>query len=203
MSNKYVRGAVAAKILGVSQGTLRNYEKQGKINVIRNPGNQRLYDVLEYQLKNGLITEDQINEDQLINKHVCVCYCRVSTYDQKQDLERQVEYMKNKYPRYEMITDIASGINFNRKGLKKIIDYAIEGRLETLVVSYKDRLCRIGYELIEFILTKYSDTVIIIDAEDGEEKEDINQEIANDVLEIMTVYSTKIHGMRRYKNKNS
>ena len=128
-----------------------------------------------------------------------VCYCRVSTHGQNNDLERQVAYMKFKYPDYEIISDIGSGINFKRPGLLKIIDYAISDNLDTLVVAYKDRLCRIGYDLIENILTKYSNTNIIIDQE---KEETINDEISNDILAIINVYSAKINGMRKYKKDN-
>jgi len=105
--------------------------------------------------------------------------------------------MSEKYPEYEIISDVGSGINFKRSGLTKLIDYAIDGRLETLVIAYKDRLCRIGYDLIEHILTKHSNTDIIIDAA---KDETINEEIANDILQIITVYSAKINGMRSYKS---
>jgi predicted site-specific integrase-resolvase len=104
--------------------------------------------------------------------------------------------MKDKYPDFEIITDVGSGINFERKGLQKIIDIAIAGQLEKLAVSYKDRLCRIGYPLIEHLLTKYSNTEIIVDAEKAET---VNEEIANDLMQIITVYTAKINGMRSYK----
>ena len=100
--------------------------------------------------------------------------------------------MEEKYPDFEIITDIRSGINFKRPGLKKLIDYAIQGNLNTLVVAYKDRLCRIGYDLIEYILVTYSNTHIILDKQ---KEETINEEIANDILQIITVYSAKINGI--------
>ena len=131
-------------------------------------------------------------------RKVNVCYCRVSTHGQSDDLERQVEFMKTRYPDFEIITDIASGINFERKGLQKIIDYAICGRLEKLAICYKDRLCRIGYPLIEHILVKYSNTDIIVEAE---KPETVNEEIANDLMQIITVYTAKINGMRSYKKQ--
>ena len=86
--------------------------------------------------------------------------------------------MKEKYPDYEILTDIGSGINFKRKNLIKIIDYAIENKLEELVVSYKDRLCRISYELLEYIMLKYSKTKIKIE---NEEKESPEKEVTDDL----------------------
>ena len=108
--------------------------------------------------------------------------------------------MKEKYPGYKIIGDVGSGINFKRKGLRKIIDLAILNKLDTLVVSYKDRISRIGYDLIEFILVNYSNTKIIIDKH---KEETVQEEIANDLIEIMTVYTGKISGMRSYKKDNS
>jgi predicted site-specific integrase-resolvase len=92
-----------------------------------------------------------------------ICYARVSSYDRKEDLDRQIQYLTEKYPDHEPITDIGSGINFKRKGLQKIIELAISDDLSEVVVTYKDRLCRIGYDLIEFILKKYSNAEIKIE----------------------------------------
>ena len=83
--------------------------------------------------------------------------------------------------------------------MKKIIDYAIKNELTELVVAYKDRLCRIGYELIEYILLTYSKTNIIID---HNKEESLQEEIANDILQIINVYSAKINGMRSYLQNN-
>ena len=195
---KYVKHGEAVKITGLSDQTLRKYADKGIIESKRTPGNQRIYNVKSYldslNDKNVKIIEKN-NE----NEYKYVCYCRVSSYEQKSDLDRQIEYMKNKYPDHEIISDIGSGINFKRPGLDKIIDYGIKGLLKELVVSYKDRLCRIGYDLIEKILIKYSETKIIIDMN---REEDVNEEISNDIIEIITVYSAKIHGMRSYKGKD-
>jgi putative resolvase len=125
-----------------------------------------------------------------------ICYCRVSSYDQKYDLERQVSHLAKKYPTHEIIKDIGSGINFKRKGLLKILDLYIEGKLDELVITYKDRLCRIGYELIEHVLIKYSNTNIII--ENKEEKQS-SQQVTEDLIEIITVYSSKLYGSRSHK----
>ena len=75
-----------------------------------------------------------------------ICYCRVSSSKQKEDLSRQIEYMKNKFPNHEIIYDIGSWLNFKRKGLKLILNYGIEGEINELIIAYKDRLARIGYE---------------------------------------------------------
>ena len=77
-----------------------------------------------------------------------ICYCRVSSVGQRDDLQRQIEYMKELYPSYEIMYDIGSGLNFKRKNLKKIINLAIANQIDEIVIAYKDRLCRFGYDLI-------------------------------------------------------
>ena len=104
--------------------------------------------------------------------------------------------MLKKYPKYEIIEDIGSGINFNRNGLRKIIKLAIEGKINKLVVAYKDRLTRFGYELIEDIIREYSKGEIIIENE-KEEKEP-KEELVEDVLQILNVYTAKMNGLRKY-----
>ena len=113
---------------------------------------------------------------------------------------RQIKLLSNLYPNYKIITDIGSGMNLNRKGLRKIIDEAINNNINEIVIAYKDRLCRFGYELIEDIIKKYSNGKIII-IEDIKKKE-IKEELVDDVLQIMNIFVAKINGMRKYeKNK--
>lgn len=114
-------------------------------------------------------------------------------------MKRQETYMKNKYPTYEIISDIGSGINFNRKGLNKIIDMGIKGEIEILVVAYKDRLTRFGYELIEKIIKEYSNGEIKI--ENKKEEETPMDEITKDITAIMNVYVAKMNGLRKYKSQ--
>lgn len=192
MENTYINCKEAMEILGVCRKTLHTYDKDGKIETIRTVGGWRKYNVQKYLIDNNL--EDMIIKKQVIKKNII--YCRVSSHDRKDDLKRQVEYLLNKYPTYEVITDIGSGINFKRKGLKKIIDYGIKNELNDLVLTYKDRLCRIGYELIEYILTEYSKTNIIFE---NLEFKTPSEEITEDLIEIITVYSSKIYGKRSNK----
>ena len=116
---------------------------------------------------------------------------------QKDDLERQKKLIREKYPEHLMIQDIGSGINLNKRGILKIIDLAIKGKIEELVVAYKDRLARYGYELIEHMIEKYSKGKIINKKDDLEPEE----ELAFDVLQIMNVFVEKMNGLRKYKKK--
>lgn len=193
---EYYKLQEAVKLTGLCAMTIQRYAKSGKIDSIVFPSGRKHYDI-------STLIPESVNKKLIENKIIKrnVCYCRVSTYGQKKNLENQIKYMKEKYPDYEIISDVGSGINFKRRGIKKLIKYAIAGELEILVVAYKDRLCRIGYDLLEHIMTTYSDTKIIIDTD--KEEETVNDEMSKDIIEIITVYSAKIHGMRNYKKSKN
>ena len=185
----FITGKKALKILGICKSTLYKHDKEGKIDTIRTPRNKRLYNVRKYLKENGHL------ETKTKKK---ICYCRVSGMSQKVELENQKKYMKERYPTHELLWDMGSGINFKRKNLNKILDYGINNELEELVICYKDRLCRIGYELIEMLLHKHSNTKIIILNDDHKSPE---EEVVDDLLQIITVFGSKVYGMRRYKKK--
>ena len=105
--------------------------------------------------------------------------------------------MTKKYPEYELIKDIGSGLNMNRDGLNKIIDYAIKKEIEILVIAYKDRLVRFGYEMIERLIKEYSDGIIRI--VNAKEEETPMIELSKDIVSIMNVYVAKMNGLRKYK----
>jgi len=190
--------------LGVHWQTLKNWEKQGKIKTIRSPGGKRYYDINNFitdiEKNNSDIKEihykNNVKENENIRRKIC--YCRVSSYSQKPELENQIKYMTEKFPNHEILYDIGSGINFNRPNLNKIINYGIKNELEELAIAYKDRLCRIGYELIEKILIENSNTNIIIEKDEIKSPE---EELTNDLIEIITVFSSKLYGIRSYKSK--
>jgi putative resolvase len=189
----------ASKKLGVHWQTLKNWDKQGKIKTIRSPGGKRYYDISDFI--NKIEGTNNINEElEIENKRKKICYCRVSSNSQKIELENQIKYMKDKYPEHEILYDIGSGINFNRHNLNKIINYGIKNELEELAIAYKDRLCRIGYELIENILKEYSNINIIIENDEIKSPE---EELTTDLIEIITVFSSKLYGIRSYKSKKS
>ena len=188
----------ASEKLGVHWQTLKNWEKNGKIKCVRSPGGKRYYDIKDFISKTEMKENKKIENKEIIFKKK-ICYGRVSSYSQKTELNNQIKYMKNKYPNHEILFDIGSGINFNRNNLKKIINYGIKNELEELVIAYKDRLCRIGYDLIEYILKDFSNTNIIIEKDDIKSPE---KELTDDLIEIITVFSSKLHGMRSYKIEN-
>lgn len=185
MNKNFVSRKKAAEALGVHYHTVYRMAERGEIQTLK-IGDRQYYNVNQYLLDN---TSN--------NKKRRICYCRVSSAKQKGDLKRQKKKLMKMYPGYEILEDIGSGLNFKRKGLREIIDCAIKGELEEVVITYKDRLARIGYELIEYIIESYSGGSITI-LNKGEE-ETPNEEMTKDVLAIMNIYVAKINGMRKRK----
>ncbi len=204
--NNYIGGKKASEILGIHPRTLYLWENRGAIETIRTPGGKRLYNVKKFLEDNVPSNENNVETDkkkenvytEKNNEKMNICYVRVSTNGQKDDLERQKELMMSKYKNYEIIEDIGSGLNLNKRGIRKIIELAIEGKINKLVIAHKDRLVRFGYELIEDLIKKYSNGTIEILFE-KEENKTPEEELANDVLQIMNVYVAKMNGLRRYK----
>ena len=188
MSINYKTRKDACEMLGIHYHTLYKMATDGKIEVAK-IGSRQLYNVEKY------IRENKISKTTKRK----ICYCRVSSSKQKEDLKRQINCMKNKYPTYEIISDIGSGLNFGRKGLNEIIDDAIKGNIEIVVVSYKDRLARFGYELIERLIVNYSNGTIKV--ENKKEEETPTEEISKDIIAIMNVYVAKMNGLRKYKKE--
>ncbi len=179
--NEYVKRSEVLKVIKVHYQTLYRMEDRGEIEVIRSKGGHRLYNLNKY-----------LRENDMLNDHKeKICYCRASSRKQSSDLKRQVKIMKKKYPNHRIIKDIGSGLNMERKGLKEIIDLSINGKIKEVVVAYKDRLARFGYEMIEWIINKYSHGEIIIMNK--------KEEITKDIIQIMNVYVAKMNEMRKYK----
>jgi len=206
---KFFGSKEASKILGVHPRTLYLWEEKGIIETIRStPTSKRYYNVEKYLKEQGLvcykINKEEIKctktEDLEKEERIKICYARVSSIGQKEDLERQKELLVKLYPNHKLIEDIGSGINLTKRGLLKIIELAIEKKIEELVIVHKDRLARFGYELIEHIIEKYSNgKIIIINKKEEVEPE---EEMVKDVLQIMNVFVAKMNGRRKYNLKN-
>ena len=191
--SQYVGGKEASNILGVHQRTLYNWEVSGKIETIRSPGGKRLYNVEKF-LENVKNIEDNKKYEGI--ERLKIIYTRVSSKSQEDDLERQQKYLKKKFPKHLLIEDIGSGMNLNKRGIRKIIKFAIEGKIEEVVVAYKDRLARFGFELIEDLIKEYSNgKIIILNQEEDIEPE---EELVKDVMSILNVYVAKMNGLRKY-----
>ena len=169
----------AARKLGVHPQTLRRWERDGKISVIRTQGGHRRYD---------------FSNDA---EATTVCYCRVASAGQKDDLARQVEYMRERFPDAEVVTDIGRGLNFKRRGLNALLDRLARGEKLTVVVAHRDRLARFGVELIERLINQNNGELVVLDAVAHSPP----QELTHDILSILTVFSARVSRFRRYHNQ--
>lgn len=186
MKNEYVTMAEAKKKLGLSSRSLQVYSNKGKIETIKTLGGHRRFNIKKYIEDNNIkIKED---DDKLI-----ILYCRVTHEEQKDDLEKQIEFLKDKYAEVitecEVITDIGSSISYNRPGLKKIMELALEKKIKEVVVTNKDRLCKFGYEGIEFILKNCSSATITVNKL---ELESTKEEQVEELVEILSSYTIKM-----------
>ncbi|MCX6129045.1 MAG: IS607 family transposase [Proteobacteria bacterium] len=190
----------AAKHLGVHPDTLRRWANDGKIKIAgKTPGGQRLFDLAEIS---ELIKSPTNRPLQLTQIKPTIAYARVSSHDQKNDLQRQEEQLQlfcaaNGW-QHEIIEDLGSGMNYNKKGLKSLIKALCNQEVGRLVITHKDRLLRFGSELIFSICSHVGCEIVIINAsEDSSYEEDLTR----DVLEIITVFSARLYGSRSHKNK--
>ncbi len=184
----------AAKHLGVSVQTLRRWERESKLMPAhRTPGGQRRYDPAQLY---------PATHNKQIEKRATIAYARVSSHDQKDDLVRQKQmlemYCSAQGWSFEVIGDLGSGMNYRKRGLKKLIEGIIEGTVGRLVLTHKDRLLRFGAELIFSICEERRVEVILINQGDEPAFE---EELEQDVLEIITVFSARLYGSRSRKNK--
>jgi predicted site-specific integrase-resolvase len=194
---KYITPRDAAKLHKVTTSTIRYWESQGKFSSFRTQGGHRRYllsDILE-------LFESKPSGGESIDlpKKRRICYCRVSSNGQKKDLESQVEFFERTYPDYEIIRDIGSGINFKRKGFNSILDSAIEGNISEIVVTHRDRFCRFGFDLFERIIKEYSNGQIVVL---NKKETSPEQELVDDLISIVTVFSSRIYGSRSHSVKN-
>ena len=191
---KYYSSKSVTKILGVTAQTLRNWDKEGKLKPAYIKSNGYRY-----------YSEDSIlsyTQERKTKKDLNVIgYARVSSKKQTDDLERQVNnlkiYLDNKYKSYEIITDIGSGINYTKKGLQLLIDKINKKEVDVIVVLYKDRLLRFGFELVEYFARINNVKIEVLDKINKTQDE----ELVEDLIQIITVFSCKIQGKRKTKTK--
>jgi len=193
--SKYVKNKEACKILGVTRGTLLQWEEDGIISSIRPRKNgARLYNIKELENHLNIISNNSESKGY--------CYCRVSSPKQKDDLQRQVDYMQKLYPKYEIVKDIGSGINWSRSGLKKLLQKSNKGEISELIVAHRDRLCRFSFELLEYILKLNGTKILVLDAGEHKLQGSSSEELAEDLLSFIHVFNCRQMGKRRYKVSN-
>jgi putative resolvase len=190
--NRLLAIGEAAKVLGVSITTLRRWEKEGKLIPEKTTSKHRRYDLAK--LKPETFHQEDTRKT--------VAYARVSSHDQKADLERQKQvlelYCAKQGWTFEVVSDLGSGMNYQKKGLKRLLNAIIDDKVGRLVLTHKDRLLRFGAELVFAICEIKSVQVIILNQ--GEDTT-FEEDLAKDVLEIITVFSARLYGSRSRKNQ--
>ena len=186
-----------AKLLNVTVKTLQNWDKQGSLKAYRTPTNQRFY--TEEQLNQIL---NLSNSNQIEKQGLKIGYCRVSTHNQKSSLQNQEDYLRNYTNEKcvildEVFTDIGSGINYNRKNFNKILELVEAREVSEIYVTYKDRFVRFGFDWFNNFCEKHATKIIVL----NQPSTSPEQELAEDLLNIVTVFSARNHGLRTYKKQ--
>ncbi len=183
------------KLLGVTTSTLRNWSKTDKVRFTETPTGRKLYN------KQDIYGIANVSEVPIKQEKRKIAYCRVSSKKQSDDLDRQKEFFRLKHPEYDLVEDIGSGINWNRKGLQTILEQSMSGNVKEVMVAHRDRLCRFAFELLEFIFKKCNVKLIVLSSDNG--KEGIDTELSDDIMSIVHVYSCRQMGRRRYSRKDT
>ena len=183
-----------AELLGVSVKTLQRWDRDGILKANRTPTNRRYYTYDQYLQFKGIQTENDIRDT--------VIYARVSTRNQKDDLQNQVEFSKQFCNAKgiivnQCIEDFGSGLNYNRKKWNKLLDEVMENKIKTIVISNKDRFVRFGYDWFEKFCEKFNTKIIIV----NNETLSPNEELVQDIISILHVFSCRLYGFRKYKNQ--
>ena len=183
-----------AELLGVSVKTLQRWDRDGILKANRTPTNRRYYTYDQYLQFKGIQTENDIRDT--------VIYARVSTRNQKDDLQNQVEFLKQFCNAKGIIVnqcveDFGSGLNYNRKKWNKLLDEVMENKIKTIVISNKDRFIRFGYDWFEKFCEKFNTKIIIV----NNETLSPNEELVQDIISILHVFSCRLYGLRKYKNQ--
>ncbi len=182
-----------AELLNVSVKTLQRWDRDGTLTAKRTPTDRRYYTYDQYLEFKG------VKHD---NPRKIVIYTRVSTNNQKDDLLNQVKFLKDFTNTKamiidEVIQDIGSGLNYNRKKWNKLIEEVMENKIDTIVITHKDRFIRFGYEWFEKFLLKFDTKLLVVNNEFLSPQE----ELVQDMISILHVFGCRIYGLRKYKKK--
>jgi putative resolvase len=186
MNGRWISTKEACKIYGVSGNTIRRWADDGTIIFKRTPRGPRRY----FISRNGVLgtPENSERRDNYI-------YARVSSAKQREDLDRQTTFLRDKYPDHTIIKDIGSGLNYKRKGLLRLLELSNNGRVEQVVVFSKDRLCRFGFELLQWQFTQNNTKLLVHEQIDKSPE----TEFSEDILAILQVFACRWNGKRKYK----
>ena len=186
----------AAKELGISVKTIRRWADAGKIRYERSPSGHRRFYLADIKR----ITPRDLKQ---LDDRITINYARVSSSDQKEDLTRQIQVLEQFSSangwQYETISDLGSGLNYQKKGLQKLLKRIMKGDVGRLVLTHKDRLLRLGSELVFAMCEEFETEVVIVNKSEVELS--FEQELFTDMIELITVFSARLYGARSHKNK--
>lgn len=182
-----------AKILNVTVRTLQSWDRQGLLPASRTPAGRRWYS--EEQINKFLNKEKSQNSGK-----INVAYSRVSSRQQKNELENQENFIKNHVNGNGMIigkyfSDIGNGLNYKRENFLKMIELVMERKVDKIFVTYKDRVVRFGFDFVEWICQRFGTEIIVL----NDEKTSPENELVNDLISIIHIFSYRIYGLRKYK----
>ena len=183
-----------AELLGVSVKTLQRWDREGILKANRTPTDRRYYTYDQYLQFKGIKTKNDNRET--------VIYARVSTGNQKEDLQNQVAFLRQFCNAKGMIVDqcieeYGSGLNYNRKKWNRLLEEVMEQKVKTIVVTHQDRFIRFGYDWFERFCEKFHTTIVIVNNEELSPQE----ELVQDMISILHVFSCRLYGLRKYKNQ--
>lgn len=195
MSGRLLPPREACRRLGISFITLKRWIYSGKIRAVKTPTGRWMIPESEVERIFGGKVEARETR--------AIIYVRVSSSDQKSDLERQIKYLTQYcsakgYRIVDVLSDVASGLKTNRRGLLKLFNYVVTKHVDVIVVTYKDRLTRFGFEYLEYFFNQYGVRIEIVY---GEEPKDAYQELVEDLLAIVTSFAGKLYGMRSHRKR--
>jgi putative resolvase len=178
----------ACKILQLNPNTLRKWDREGKIRCVRLSNNFRR------------VPESEINRILGIkNNRMSFIYARVSSHDQKADLDRQIQKLQTVSPESHVVSDIRSGMKFNRKGFIELLELVEKDKVSTIYITHKDRMARFGFDLVEKVCNIHGTEIV---ETDGDEILSANEELTKDLISIITSFSARLYGLRSRKLKN-
>lgn len=183
-----------ATLLGVSVKTLQRWDRDGILKAKRTPTNRRYYTYDQYlQFK----CVDIENDDRQI-----VIYTRVSTKNQKDDLQNQILFLRQFCNAKgiiidQCIEDYGSGLNYNRKKWNELLNIVMERKIKTIIITHKDRFIRFGYDWFEKFCMKFDTNIIVVNNESLSPQE----ELVQDIISILHVFSCRLYGLRKYKKQ--
>lgn len=192
----YISASKIREIYDVSVETLRRWAASGRVAIIRTPGGKRLYSAADIS---RIFGEDQLQQQQSVQK-AKICYARVSSEHQRGDLERQIADLQRLLPEHEILSDIGSGLNWKRRGFTALLERVYTGGVAEVVVARKDRLCRFGLELVEWIFEKNGTRLVVLGSDVNTSSSEVG-ELAEDLLSIVTVFVARHNGMRSAINR--